>query len=203
MLRNPSRTHALRFSPITFFITVNSYRKMKNDIEDPACLADLGDLLPAEVLSKFNGNIVFNIYKSGSQHVDNIQTQIIETLPQPLPKGRGEDTVKGESLDDNTPLSALFRENHHEELRKVIESWRPNMVHDLSDVDALQLYHFEFDLTAIRPVSIYMDLVHLVNHDALRPPMSVLAAYMFQHSNLSCSENALYVQLKRYKKMCE
>ena len=69
---------------------------MKNDIEDSACLADLGDLLPAEVLSKFNGNIVFNIYKSGSQHVDNIQTQIIETLPQPLPKGRGENTMKDE-----------------------------------------------------------------------------------------------------------
>ena len=78
---------------------------MKNDIEGPASLADLGDLLPAEVLSKFNGNIVFNIYKSGSQHVDNIQTQIVETLPQPqqkktlpqpLPKGRGENTMKDE-----------------------------------------------------------------------------------------------------------
>ena len=56
---------------------------MKNDIEGPASLADLGDLLPAEVLSKFNGNIVFNIY-------------IGETLPQPLPKGRGENTMKDE-----------------------------------------------------------------------------------------------------------
>ena len=43
---------------------------MKNDIEEPACLDGLGNLLPAEVLSKFNGSIVFNIYKSGSQHVD-------------------------------------------------------------------------------------------------------------------------------------
>jgi hypothetical protein len=186
---------------------------MKYKDEDPDNLGGLGDLLPAEVLSKFNGNIVFNIYKSGSQHVDNIQTQIIETLPQPqqkketlpqpLPKGRGENTIKDEPFDDDTPLSALFRENHHEELRKVIESWRPYMVHDLSDMDALQLYHFEFNLAVIRPVSIYMDLVHLVNHDALRPPMSILAAYIFQHSNLSQSKNALYVQLKRYKKMCE
>ena len=79
---------------------------MKYKDRDPDNLADLGDLLPAEVLSKFNGNIVFNIYKSGSQHVDNIQTQIIETLPQPqqkkvtlpqpLPKGRGENTIKDE-----------------------------------------------------------------------------------------------------------
>ena len=51
-------------------ITVNSNRKMKNDMEEPACLADLDDLLPTEVLSNFKGNIVFNIYKSGSQHVD-------------------------------------------------------------------------------------------------------------------------------------
>ena len=43
---------------------------MKNDIEGPASLADLDDLLPAEVLSNFKGNIVFNIYKTGSQHVD-------------------------------------------------------------------------------------------------------------------------------------
>ena len=56
---------------------------MKNDMEEPACLADLDDLLPAEVLSNFKGNIVFNIY-------------IGEALPQPLPKGRGDNTVKEE-----------------------------------------------------------------------------------------------------------
>ena len=169
---------------------------MKSNEEEPASLEGLGDLLPAEVLSKFNGSIVFNIYIGGA-----LPKQ--KTHPSPPCLGREEKTLKGESFDDNTPLSALFRENHHEELRKVIESWRPYMVNDLSDMDALQLYHFEFNLTAIRPVSIYMDLVHLVNHDALRPPMSVLAAYMFQHSNLSRSEKALYVQLKRYKKLCE
>ena len=175
---------------------VNYLSKMKSNEEEPASLEGLGDLLPAEVLSKFNGSIVFNIYIGGA-----LPKQ--KTHPSPPCLGREEKTLKGESFDDNTPLSALFRENHHEELRKVIESWRPYMVNDLSDMDALQLYHFEFNLTAIRPVSIYMDLVHLVNHDALRPPMSVLAAYMFQHSNLSRSEKALYVQLKRYKKLCE
>ena len=175
---------------------VNYLSKMKSNEEETESLEGLGDLLPAEVLSKFNGSIVFNIYIGGA-----LPKQ--KTHPSPPCLGREEKTLKGESFDDNTPLSALFRENHHEELRKVIESWRPYMVNDLSDMDALQLYHFEFNLTAIRPVSIYMDLVHLVNHDALRPPMSVLAAYMFQHSNLSRSEKALYVQLKRYKKLCE
>ena len=69
--------------------------------------------------------------------------------------------------------------------------------------EALALTSFAFDMEKIRPVSIYMDLAHLVNHDALRLPMSVLAAYMFQHSNMSRSQNALYVQLKRYRKMSE
>ena len=178
---------------------------MNYNEEETESLEGLGDLLPAEVLKEYKGSIVFNIYKSGSQHVDHVENQYFYGKTHPVPPclGREEKTLKGESFDDNTPLSALFRENHHEELRKVIESWRPYMVNDLSDMDALQLDHFEFNLTAIRPVSIYMDLVHLVNHDALRPPMSVLAAYMFQHSNLSRSEKALYVQLKRYKKLCE
>jgi len=49
-------------------------------MEEPACLADLDDLLPAEVLSNFKGNIVFNIYKSGSQHVDK-QFNLGNSLP--------------------------------------------------------------------------------------------------------------------------
>jgi len=65
---------------------------MKNDIEGPASLADLGDLLPAEVLSKFNGNIVFNIYIGEPLP----RPQQKKPLPRPLPKGRGENTVKDE-----------------------------------------------------------------------------------------------------------
>ena len=82
---------------------------MKNDMEEPACLADLGDLLPAEVLSNFKGNIVFNIYKSGSQHVDK-QFNLGNSLPSQKSElqirnsqppdckfdGTGEDTVKEE-----------------------------------------------------------------------------------------------------------
>ena len=103
----------------------------------------------------------------------------------------------------DTPLSALFRVNHHEELRKRIESWRPYLIGDDPAIDALSITDFQFDFTTIRPVCIYMDLAHLINHDALRPPMSILAAYMFRHSNLSRSKNALYVQLKRYRRICE
>ena len=103
----------------------------------------------------------------------------------------------------DTPLSALFRESQHEELRQIIESWRPFLIEADTEGDALQHCTFHFDLARIRPATVYLDFAHLINHEALQSPMSVLAAYMFQHSNLSKSENALYVQLKRYKKLCE
>jgi len=139
---------------------------------------------------------------SGAQYINRIDHFHGDKCQKKV-KSSTKEISDTEPFNDNTPLSTLFRENHHEELRKAIESWQPYLSNATTKVDALNLTNFQFDLTAIRPVSIYMDLAHLINHDALRFPMSVLAAYMFEHSNLSISENALYVQLKRYKKMCE
>ena len=189
---------------------------MRNE-DVPENLGGLGDLLPAEVLKMLNqlleqmhqaednnhGSKIEVVYvASGGQHVETIQKQIVYTTKQQeAPKVK--DTIIEEQFNDETPLSALFRKSHHEELRKRIDSWRPYLIDDDPGIDAVAVSNFQFDMTAIRPVSIYMDLAYLVNHDALRPPMSVLAAYMYQHSNLSRSKNALYVQLKRYKKMCE
>ena len=73
----------------------------------------------------------------------------------------------------------LFRESHHEELRKIIEVWRPYLTNDEPTMDSLALNSFQFDFSEIRPVNIYMDLARLISHDALGTPMSVLAAYMF------------------------
>ena len=56
---------------------------MKSNEEETESLEGLGDLLPAEVLKEYKGSIVFNIYIGGA-------------LPQPLPKGRGDNTVKKE-----------------------------------------------------------------------------------------------------------
>ena len=189
----------------------------KRNEGDPDNLGGLGGMLPAEVLKMLNelleqqhrtghpnngSKIEFVYVASGGQHVETIQKQIVYTTKQQeAPKVK--DTTIEEQFNDETPLSALFRKSHHEELRKRIDSWRPYLIDDDPGIDAVAVSNFQFDMTAIRPVSIYMDLAYLVNHDALRPPMSVLAAYMYQHSNLSRSKNALYVQLKRYKKMCE
>ena len=106
-----------------------------------------------------------------------------------------------EPFNDNTPLSTLFRENHHEELRKAIESWQPFLIGETEDV--MKLNEFKFDLSRIQPSTVYLDLAQLINQGGLRCSMSVLAAYMFSHSNLSQSETTLYSQLRKYKCICE
>ena len=158
--------------------------------------------------SNNQGSTVINIYGKGSLHVDHVDNQYFygdkwTERQKDKKEAKHNKTASGVPFDGNTPLSALFRENHHDKLKAVIESWRPYLLNDEKEREALALTSFVFDMEKIRPVSIYMDLAHLVNHDALRLPMSVLAAYMFQHSNMSRSQNALYVQLKRYRKMCE
>lgn len=192
---------------------------MKRNEDDPDYLEGLGDLLPAKALKKLNelleqlhqsnnnnhqgSNNTFVYVASGAQYV---KTQYqLTPLPNP-PRRRGNDAAEKNAdppYNADTPLSALFRESHHEELGKVIDSWRPFLIDDAPDKEALRLNRFQFDFEQTRPVSIYMDLARLINHDALSSPVSVLAAYLFLHSNLSSSENALYVQLKRYKKMCK
>lgn len=71
--------------------------------EDLGELGGLGDVLPAEVLKKLNevlerlhqadhhhgGNII-NIYASGSQHVDRVENQYIDSPPRPLSFKEGE-----------------------------------------------------------------------------------------------------------------
>ena len=173
-----------------------------NDEETLGLLNRLLEQVHQAGISKID-NLVFVV--SGAQYVDHVENQYFygDTCRKSTKTPKKKDESATKTFNDETPLSALFRENHHEELRKIIESWRPYLIGDDASIDVMSIYDFQFDLTAIRPVSIYMDLTHLINHDALRPPMSVLAAYMFQHSNLSRSESALYVQLKRYRKMCE
>ena len=193
---------------------------MNHNEEVPDFLGGLGDMLPADVLKKVNelleqlhrkdkvhqGSPMF-IYAPGSQYVDkqiNIgKPHTPETLPVPPCVGRENGTMekKEDIVKDETPLSALFRKNSHENLQKVIETWRPFLIGETEDV--MKLNEFKFDLSRIQPSTIYLDLAQLINQGGLQCSMSVLAAYMFTHSNLSRSENAFYVQLKRYKKLSE
>ena len=98
-----------------------------------------------------------------------------------------------------TPLSALFRENFHGELRKVIESWRPYLIGDDPSADALAMTRFEFDKKSIYSKNVYVGLLHLTDIGALQVPLSQLAHYLAEHSNLSCNSTALYQQLKHYR----
>ena len=192
---------------------------MLNKENEPDNLGGLGDMLPVEVLKKLNellellhqadykqhGSVVFNIYEKGSMHVDHVDNQTFygDACPKQRKTSKEDESSATVHFDDDTSLSVLFRESHHGELRQIIDSWRPYLIGDDPAIDALALSNFQFDFEQTRPVCIYMDLARLINHDGLSSPMSVLAAYLFLHSNLSCSENALYVQLKRYKKMCK
>ena len=200
----------------------------KRNEDDPDNLGGLGELLPAEVLKLVNelleqqhrtdhpnnGSKIEIVYvASGGQHVE---TQInVETHPRPLPKGRGVDTFKGDgklpevlppaetSFNDSTPLSALFRKNHYEELRKVIDFWRPYLINDDQNMDALAMTRFEFDKDKIYSNKVYRDLCELDALGALQVPMSQLARYLSAHSNLSRSYATLYQQLKYYRSECE
>lgn len=150
---------------------------------------------------KLLGSIVLNIYKPGSWHVDRVENQHfygdkwIKTLQGKNPR---ESLPSMEPpFDDSTPLSALFRENHHEELREVIESWRPCLIGDDSCIDVLDITRFEFDKDRIYSNRVYYDLLDLENIGAMQVSMSNLARYLASHTNLSSSYDTLYRQLKK------
>ena len=189
-----------------------------NDEVTPDNLGGLGDLLPADVLKKLRelleqlqqsghanqGDTVINIYQPGSSHVDKVDNQYFGDKWAKAFQGKEPSegqTPSNVTLDADTPLSALFRENHHEELRRIIDSWRPYLIGDDPSVDALALAHFEFDFDKVIATHIYIDLGRLLYVHALKDDnMSQLAKYLYQHSNLSNSESTLYVQLRKYKK---
>ncbi len=154
-------------------------------------------------MTNFGSHLSIVYVASGAQHVDTVQNQYVGPHPSPLQR-RGSMAAEKDTkapFDADTPLSALFRESHHEELRQIIESWRPFLVGDDSGIDALGLTHFEFDFEKVIATRIYIDIGRLLYDHALKDDnMSLLAKYLFQHSNLSNSQSTLYVQLRKYKK---
>lgn len=174
-----------------------------NDDEAIGLLNRLLERLHQADLTNFGSHLQIVYVASGGQHVEtqiNMEASpLTKTHPNPPCLGREEKTLKEKSFDDNTPLSVLFRENHHEELRKVIESWRPYLINDELDKDALVLTHFKFDKKSIHSKEIYVGLLNLANIGALQVSLSQLARYLSDHSNLSNSYTALYQQIKHYR----
>ena len=95
-------------------------------------------------------------------------------------------------LTADTPLSALFRRTFHEELRQVINTWRPYLINDDKTKDALELCRFDIDKKNLTARRVYWDLVELIECGALRPSLQTLADYLFDHSNLSRTASTLY-----------
>ena len=150
------------------------------------------------------GSIVFNVYSSGSLHVDHVDNQYFygdkwTERQKDKKEAKRNKAASGVPFDGNTPLSALFRENHHDKLKAVIESWRPYLVNDEKETDALALTHFTFDKDQIYSNKVYRDLCELDALGALQVSLSQLARYLAEHSNLSQSYTTLYQQLKDYR----
>jgi hypothetical protein len=177
-----------------------------NNAEDILGLLNrLPALLRWAGMKNFGSNLHFTYVAPSAQYVHYIDTQIFgeQKAPTDRPcKGADGKTKKKDVLKENAPLSALFRKDSHEELKKVITAWQPFLSSGTAE-DVLTLSVFQFDLSRIQPSTVYLDLAQLISQGGLRCSMSILAAYMYTHSNLSRSENALYVQLKRYKKLSE
>ena len=186
--------------------------------EVPESLGRLGDLLPADVLKMVNvlleqlhqkekdhqGGTVINIYGKGSLHVDHVDNQYlygdkwVKALQNKV-VADDQPSAADPVFDKDTPLSALFRDNFHGELRKVIESWRPYLINDDASVDALAMTHFEFDRKRIYSNRVYYDLLDLEGTGALKVSLSQLSNYLASHTNLSSSYDTLYRQLKKYR----
>ena len=148
------------------------------------------------------GSIVFNIYEKGSMHVDHVDTQNFygDKWAKALHHEPAACPSSAEPVfDQDTPLSALFREHHHDELRQTIEAWRPYLIGDDTSMDVLDMTHFEFDRKRIYSNRVYYDLLDLEDLGALQVPLSQLASYLADHSNLSQSYETLYRQLKKYR----
>ena len=190
---------------------------MINKENEPDNLGGLGDMLPVEVLKKLNellelmhqtdfkqhGSVVFNIYEKGSLHVDHVDNQTFngDACPKSRKTSKEDESLATVRFDPDTPLSVLFRESHHKELRQIIDSWRPYLIDDDLGTDALALSNFQFDFEKVIAAHIYIDIGRLMYDHALKDNnMSLLAKYLFQHSNLSNSESTLYAQLRKYKK---
>ena len=176
------------------------------EINGEELLASLNRLLEGlhqAGLTNFGSHLSIIYVASGAQYVSTIHNQYPQSIPGP-PRKRGNDVAGATAdppFDADTPLSALFRENHHEELRKIIDSWRPYLIGDDPTIDALAMTSFEFDFDKVIATHIYIDLGRLLYVHALKDDnMSQLAKYLYQHSNLSNSESTLYVQLRKYKK---
>ena len=78
-------------------------------------------------LKNFGSHIHLIYVASGAQHVGNIQTQNVYVERRQEPAKTMKQNEEN-AFDEDTPLSALFRESCHEELRRIIETWRPCLI---------------------------------------------------------------------------
>ena len=171
---------------------------INNDEEALGLLNRLLERLHQADLTNFGSHISLNYFASGAQYIDKVE-HFYGDKYQKQGKTPSKETSATGCFNDDTPLSALFRKTHYEELRKVIDSWRPYLIGNDVSVDAVAMTHFEFDKNRIYSNKVYRDLCELDAIGALHVSLNQLAHYLADHSNLSRSYATLYQQLKNYR----
>jgi hypothetical protein len=92
-------------------------------------------------------------------------------------------------------LRECFHKDVHERLSALIISWYPCLKNVDTETNPLEITDFEFDKDKTTSLRIYMDLIELIENRALIVPVTVLAKYLAEHSNLSRSYATLYQQI--------
>lgn len=98
-------------------------------------------------------------------------------------------------------FASLSKWDHYEEVHHVLQKWRKGLKYVPSDVPDSELGVLVFDFNVIGGMDVIRDLVRLINHGALACSMKELARILVKRTNLGMSEEGVYSQLKRYKKI--
>lgn len=100
-----------------------------------------------------------------------------------------------------TRFMSLFNWDHHKEIHTVLQKWRKALKDEDSENLESASGKMIFDFNKMEPRKIYADLVLLINHGAMNCSMRELARFIVKWSNLGTSEDGVYMNLKRYKKV--
>ena len=139
------------------------------------------------------------IEKNSKTEYDQLIDQMIE-----LEEKRKDVLRKLEELEKKEDIpylrfATLCKWSHYKEVHALFNKWRKYIEYVPSDIQGSQhgrliFKHENFD-------SVFVDLVHLINHDVIACSLSEFSRAIVELTNLGDSKDTVYKRLKRYKKI--
>lgn len=102
------------------------------------------------------------------------------------------------NIDQNLPVSVLFDKRYHDQVKEVVDKWRPGLINDDPSIETLELSSFEFDRSKIYFYSVIMDIMQLRKLGYSSLSIAAVARYFSACSNLSSSYATLYSRMRSY-----